>query len=83
MAFFPSGEGEATGAISQAAEFRPSADGVLLHLNVEDMDRTLERIVAHGGEVVRPKTAIDCDQMGFFALFRDCEGNRLGLHSQK
>ncbi|MCC8187750.1 MAG: VOC family protein [Bacteroides sp.] len=83
MAFFSSEEGETVGAISQAEDFRPSADGVLLHLNVEDMDQTLRRIVANGGAVIRAKTAINCDQMGFFALFKDSEGNKVGLHSDK
>ncbi len=83
MAFFSSGAGETVGAISQAAGFHPAADGILLHLRVADMDQTLRRVLACGGEVIRAKTAINCDQMGFFALFKDSEGNRVGLHSQK
>ncbi len=82
MAFFSEGE-ETVGAISQARDFHPSADGVLISLYVEDMEKALSAIAAHGGEIVQAKTAIDCDEKGFFALFKDSEGNRVGLYSER
>lgn len=77
MACFPSGEG----AISQAPDFKPSDNGVLVSLNTEnDLDGTLERIVEQGGKVVLGKTKIEAEGRGYFAIFLDCEGNKLGLY---
>lgn len=84
MAFFSGGPDKVPwGAISYGEGFLPSADGVLIHLKVRDIDSTLEAVEKNGGTVVCPKTKIECEGMGSFALFRDCEGNRLGLHSME
>ena len=34
----------------------------------------------HGGEIMIPKTP-HADESGYFAIFIDTEGNKLGLHS--
>lgn len=83
MALFPAREGETSGAISWAKGFDPSDKGVLIHFRVEDMAGSLSRIEANGGKVVRPKTKIECEGMGYFAMFMDCEGNTVGLYSDK
>lgn len=50
MAFFPGGEG----AISYAADFYPSRDGVLVSLNAgKDLDAVLQRVRENGGEMVK------------------------------
>jgi predicted enzyme related to lactoylglutathione lyase len=41
----------------------------------------LQRIPKAGGTVVKPKFSIG--QHGFIALFKDTEGNVVGLHSMK
>lgn len=77
MACFPSGEG----AISYAAGFKPSTDGVLVSLNTgNDLDNTIRRIEEHGGSIVQPKTKIEVEGRGFFAVFIDSEGNKVGLY---
>lgn len=81
MAFFPGEENELTGAISYADGFTPSANGVLIHFQVENMSETLVLIEANGGGIVRPKTKIECDGKGYFAMFTDSEGNTIGLNS--
>lgn len=81
MAFFPEEEGVMTGAISYAVGFRPSADGVLIHLQVDDILQTLTVVEQNGGKIVRPKTKIEADGMGYFALFADSEGNTIGLYA--
>ena len=80
MACFPNGEG----AISFAPDFKPSKDGVLVSLFVKgDMNETLEKVRNAGGKVIKSKTKIEVDGRGYFALFIDSEGNRLGLYSDK
>ena len=82
MAFFSDFAGsEPNVAISWAADFLPSKNGVLVSLNVDSMEQTLERIHANGGKIVRPKTKIEADGMGYFALFSDSEGNTIGLYA--
>lgn len=77
MACFPSGEG----AISEAPNFEPSQNGVLVSLNAEDdLDETIVRVQKAGGEIVTPKTKIEAEGRGYFAVFVDCEGNKLGLY---
>ena len=83
MAFFPDEDRLAPGAISWAADFLPAKNGVLVHLNVDDMDATLALIKANGGSIVREKTKIESEDRGYFAMFSDSEGNTLGLYSDK
>lgn len=83
MAFFPEEEEVTPGAISWAADFLPSKNGVLVSLNVEDMKETLSCIKENGGSIVREKTKIESDCRGYFAMFSDSEGNTLGLYSDK
>jgi predicted enzyme related to lactoylglutathione lyase len=80
MACFPSGEG----AISFAPGFNPSKDGVLVSLNTgNDLDDTILRIEKNGGKVIQPKTKIQVEGRGYFSLFIDSEGNKVGLYGDK
>jgi len=83
MAFFPKENSESPGAISWAADFKPSKDGVLISLNCEDMEETISAIQANGGEMIIPKTKIESEDRGYFSVFVDSEGNRIGLYSDK
>ena len=79
MAMFPSGDG----AISFADGFKPSKDGTLVSLNADDdLDGALIRVVENGGEIVIPKTKIQAENKAYFAIFIDCEGNRVGLYGE-
>lgn len=82
MAFFPEEEGKFPGAISRAEGFRPAAGGVLVSLRVSSMEDTLALVRAYGGEIVRPKTKIEADGLGYFAIFADSEGNHVGLYAE-
>ena len=82
MAFFPAETTTPNLAISWAADFRPSPAGVLIHLNTEDINATLAGIRMNGGQTLRPKTKIEAEGLGYFALFSDSEGNTLGLYSE-
>lgn len=70
-------------ALSWTADFLPSKNGVLVSLNVDNIEQTLERINANGGKTIRPKTKIEAEGMGYFALFSDSEGNTIGLYADK
>lgn len=77
MACFPSGEG----AIFQADGYKPSTDGVIVSLNTEDdLDGAIERVKKNGGTIVIPKTKIEVEGRGYFSIFIDPEGNKLGLY---
>jgi len=82
MAFFPEAERNVGGSISKARDFEPSAHGVLLYFDATGrMAALLKRVEACGGEVVTPQTVIGAEGRGSFALLKDTEGNRLGLHA--
>ncbi|MFW5830607.1 MAG: VOC family protein [Prolixibacteraceae bacterium] len=80
MACFPTGEG----AISQAPGFKPSENGTLVSLNAgKDLDGAIERVLKNGGKIATPKTKIEAEGRGYFALFIDCEGNKIGLYGDE
>lgn len=78
-------EGETVGAISYAADFDflPSEHGVLIHFNCEEIGETLDKVLQKGGKVVIPRTKIEADGKGWFAVFTDSEGNRIGIYADK
>lgn len=79
MACFPDGDG----AIIFAEGFKPSTDGALVSFNTPDtIGQTLERVVARGGKVLKPKTKIEAEGRDYFALCTDSEGNKIGLHGK-
>lgn len=70
-----------TGVIMKGEGFQPSADGVTIYLNGGDnLQVILDRVEENGGKIIVPKTP-HADEVGFFALFLDSEGNKIGLHS--
>ncbi len=81
MGIFPYENQMVTGVIMKGEDFKPSADGVTIYLNGGDNLQTiLDKIEVNGGKIIVPKTA-HADNSGFFALFLDTEGNKLGLNS--
>ncbi|MEJ4086848.1 VOC family protein [Galbibacter orientalis] len=81
MGIFPYEEQMVTGVIIKGDGYKPSADGVTIYLNGGDnFQNILDKVEKNGGKILMPKTA-HADENGFFALFLDTEGNRLGLNS--
>jgi predicted enzyme related to lactoylglutathione lyase len=84
--------GETAYAMFQAAGLDGGLDprkevvdkGVLLYLKVEEIPAKLKEIENAGSQVVANKTQVieGSDDYGFMALFRDPNGNRLGLISK-
>lgn len=69
------------GAIVKGEGYVPSIMGSLVYLTAgNDLSVVLARVQRAGGMVLCPKTQISPEH-GYFALFRDSEGNRVGLHS--
>jgi predicted enzyme related to lactoylglutathione lyase len=70
-----------TGVIIKAEGYKPSADGVTIYLNGgNDLQVILDKVEKNGGKILTPKTP-HADGNGFFALFLDTEGNKMGLNS--
>ena len=68
------------GSITKMNGVSPGNGGTIVYLNVEgDMDGVLKRIPGAGGSVIKPRTSIG--EHGFIAIFKDSEGNSVGLHS--
>lgn len=74
-------DGQTVGAISYAPDFRPSEHGVLIHFNCEDIDSSLRRVTEQGGRITIPKTKIQAEGKGYFAVFADPAGNRIGFYT--
>ena len=70
-----------TGVIIKGEGYQPSANGVTIYLNGgENLQIVLDKVEENGGKIVVPKTP-HADESGYFAIFLDTEGNKLGLHS--
>ena len=70
-----------TGIIIEGEGYNPSPDGVTIYFNAGDkLESMLEKVETNGGSIVVPKTA-HADESGYFAMFLDSEGNRIGLNS--
>ena len=71
---------DATGEVSGVwlTDRPPSVQpGLLMYINVEDVQRALEKIVEAGGQIVTPLTPQSEGEA--FATFRDPAGNVLGV----
>lgn len=81
LAVFPCAEGGATGCLQAGPGVPAPGSATLVYLDASpSLDAALERAAAHGGRIVRPKTALP-PGMGAFAHVEDPEGNRVGLHA--
>lgn len=76
---FDDSTGQVSGAwvVGRAASAQP---GLLVYIMVDSIAATLERVVAHGGEVVQP---IGVDAPEVTARFRDPAGNVIGLYQER
>jgi len=81
LAFFTVERGEVGGCIAYGERYKPSDTGTLVYLNGgADLSTPLARVEDAGGQVEMPKTKIS-DEVGFMAIIRDTEGNRVAFHS--
>jgi len=81
LAVFPRGDKpNATGALIRDDEYTPSVQGSIVYLSVGELAPVLARAERSGADTLVARTALP-EGMGYFAQFRDCEGNRVGLWS--
>ena len=81
MAFFPTTTGIG-GAVVTGSGYVPSDSGSLIYLNGgDDLSLVLDKVELAGGRIIMPKTLIS-EESGYFAIFIDCQGNKLALHSK-
>jgi len=81
MGIFPYADPATGGAVCCMENYTPGANGVIIYLDGgDDLTLPLSRVEPAGGKVLVPKTLITAE-IGYFALFQDSEGNRIGLHS--
>jgi uncharacterized protein len=81
MGIIPNEVGTVNAVLVKGNDYVPTTEGAVIYWNAgKDLQIMLERIEKNGGKVLVPKTEIS-PEMGFFALFIDTEGNKLGLHS--
>jgi len=80
-AFLP--EDSATqGGFIKCESLLPSTSGIAIYFEVGDeMEAVLERAAANGGRILNGKTLIS-PEIGYYAVFVDTEGNRIGLYSK-
>lgn len=81
LGVFPYEDQVVNAVIIKGEGYTPSPNGVTIYLNAGDnLQTVLDKIEPNGGKIILPKTA-HADESGFFALFLDSEGNRIGLNS--
>jgi predicted enzyme related to lactoylglutathione lyase len=71
------------GAIVQGPDYVPSQRGCLVYLNAgDDLNIVLARAKEAGASIVQERTPVSEEQeLGFYAIIRDSEGNRIALHA--
>jgi predicted enzyme related to lactoylglutathione lyase len=57
-----------------------SGDTTVFHINVSNIDETLDKAKSGGGSVFKEKTVIPA--MGWYALIKDPQGNIIGLYQK-
>ncbi len=81
MGIFPYEGQMVTGVIIRAEGDKPSSNGVTIYLNGGDnLQIILDKVENNGGKIIVPKS-LHADESGYYALFLDSEGNKIGLHS--
>jgi predicted enzyme related to lactoylglutathione lyase len=83
MGFLPHGQDEVGGALVEGEGYVPSESGPLVYLNGgNDLADPLSRVESSGGSLLMPKTKVS-DEVGYIAIIKDCEGNKVAFHSMQ
>ena len=81
MYMFPmeSGAPNAGGALMKHPEGSPGMGGTMVYFQCDDVANEAARVLENGGNLLQDKMSIG--EYGFIAMFKDTEGNCVGLHS--
>ncbi len=74
----PNGGGSG-GALVHHKDVKAGGNSTMVYFTCQHCAVEESRVADAGGQVVRPKTGIG--EYGFTSIFKDSEGNQLGLHS--
>lgn len=74
------GESEQRGGFVKPNGMERRAGDVVVYIGADDIDATLEKVLAQGGTILQAKTEIP--GVAWYALFADPAGNRLGLYKR-
>ena len=82
LCMFPSVEDRPyiSGALVETRHHSPGVGGTVVYFHSTDCGVEEARIAAAGGEVLRPKYSIG--EFGYVCIFKDTEGNLVGIHSR-
>ncbi|MCF8371392.1 MAG: VOC family protein [Bacteroidales bacterium] len=82
FAWVEGGEGSSGSLVKHLkGKGKPGVGGTTVYFTCEDCAVEQARVETNGGKVLMPKTSIG--EYGFISLFKDSEGNMVGLHSRK
>ncbi len=70
----------ATGALVESTNSSLNGNNTVVYFSSNDCTTEELRIEQAGGQIIKSKTPIG--EFGFIALFKDTEGNTIGLHSR-
>lgn len=80
-AFFPIHKDRVGGSLVKGPGYTPGGEGSKVFLNGHpDLQIILDQVEQAGGEILVPKSPMG--PSGFFAWFKDTEGNKIALHSK-
>ena len=86
MGFFPydNEDGGIGGAIVQGSDYLPSQRGSLIYLYAgDDLTTVLDRVEDAGGKIELDKRPMsELQDLGYFAIIFDTDGNRVALYSK-
>jgi len=72
----------ASGSLVLNEAYIPSeTHGIVVYFNSEEITKELNKVEANGGKILQAKTQIS-PEIGYMAVFVDCEGNRISLYSK-
>jgi len=71
---------EPGGGIQKVDKVNPG-DGILLYVQVEEIEKYLNKAKELGGEIIKEKTEIP--NIGWFGLLSDLDGNTIGVFKGK
>jgi predicted enzyme related to lactoylglutathione lyase len=81
-AFFTIGNTGSGGAFDASLMPAPEKTGAQIVIDVDDIEQIAREIEFQGGEIITGKTEIGGSH-GFYAVFKDPNGNYMQLHSMK